>query len=123
MQLNDTITLYNLNDIARQLQEVADQIPARPDMAEVRMSLKNQALHLRTYQENLVQPMTDGTIEMRKLAESFDERLRFNHTNFKEAMTELSKEIANAQNFIHNNGTDFVRKVWAQKSNFVEYKI
>lgn len=103
--------MHNLNDIAKQLQEVADQIPIKSEMADVRMSMKNQALHLKTYQENLVQPMTDGTIELRKLAQSFDETLRFNRTNFRDAMIALGEEIENAQSFIKNEGTDFVRGV------------
>lgn len=103
--------MHNLNDIAKQLQEVADQIPIKSEMADVRMSMKNQALHLKTYQENLVQPMTDGTIELRKLAQSFDETLRFNRTNFREAMIALGEEIEKAQSFIQTEGTDFVRGV------------
>lgn len=103
--------MYNLNDIADQLKDTADKIPSNSELSDVRTSLKNQALHLKSYQENLVQPMTEGTLEMKVLATKFDETLKFNRTNFEEAITELRKEIINAQKFIQDEGTGFVRDV------------
>lgn len=82
-----------------------------PQMADVRTSLRNQALHLRSYQENLVAPMTAQTIEMRQLAQQLDETLKFNRSSFEEAMKALREEIANAEEFIAVNGTLFVQQV------------
>lgn len=103
--------MYNLNDIADQLKDTADKILSNSELSDVRTSLKNQALHLKSYQENLVQPMTDGTVEMRRIAVKFDETLKFNRTNFEEAIKELREEILNAQTFIQDEGTVFVRDV------------
>lgn len=110
-QLNDHITMFNLNEIADQLKDTADKIPSNSELSDVRTSLKNQALHLKSYQENLVQPMTDGTVEMKILVVKFDETLKFNRTNFEEAIKELREEIIEAQKFIQNEGTVFVRDV------------
>lgn len=126
-QLNDNITMYNLNDIADQLKDTADKIPSNSELSDVRTSLKNQALHLKSYQENLVQPMTDGTVEMKMLAIKFDETLKFNRTNFEEAINELREEILNAQKFIQEEGTVFVREVsysiWASWTSLYMYNL
>lgn len=75
------------------------------------MSLKNQALHLRTYQENLVTPMTEQTKEILILANRLNENLKFNRTSFQEALEEFITFIREAQDFINKEGTAFVRKV------------
>lgn len=43
--------------LAKQLRETADKISNRQDFASVTANLKNQALHLETYQLKLVNPM------------------------------------------------------------------
>lgn len=78
---------------------------------DVQTTLRNQALHLRSYQENLVEPMMAQTDEMKTLARKLDETLKFNRTSFKDAMDELRAEIANAADFIKNNGNKFVEGV------------
>lgn len=80
-------------------------------MSEVRTSLRNQALHLKTYQENLVAPMTEQTREILDLAHSLEKNLKFNRSSFEEALRIFLKEIKDAQNFINKEGTEFVRKV------------
>lgn len=111
VQLSKAITSGNLNEIAAKLMQTADEIPINTDMAEVRISLRNQALHLRSYQDNLVTPMQDQTAEMTQLANRLDETLRFNRSSFEEAMKALSAEIAGAEQFIAHNGTQFVQQV------------
>lgn len=110
-QLNDVITSGNLNEIAEKLTQTASEIPNNPEMADVRTTLRNQALHLRSYQENLVDPMTAQTAEMRQLAIQLDETLKFNRTSFSEAMEALQAEIVQANEFISVNGTLFVKQV------------
>lgn len=110
-QLNEVITKYNLNTIADKLRETADKIPLNSDMDDVRTSLKNQALHLRTYQDNLVTPMTEQTKEMIDLANKLETSLLFNRSSFEEALKSLQKEIQDAQDFIVKNGTEFVQNV------------
>lgn len=80
-------------------------------MADVKTSLRNQALHLRSYQDNLVDPMTSQTTEMREIALQLDETLKFNRSSFDEAMHDLREEIVNAEEFITQNGTKFVQHV------------
>lgn len=112
LQLNEEITHRDLNEIAKKLIETADKISPGADVSDVRISLKNQALHLRTYQENLVTPMTEQTKEMLMLSKRLGNNLKFNRTSFEEALNEFIKDIRYAQDFINNEGTKFVRKVY-----------
>lgn len=110
-QLNTEITKYNLNDIAIKLTDTANDIPPNSEFSDVRTSLKNQALHLSTYQQNLVTPMTTQTREILDLATDLDRTLKFNRDSFEEALQEFIKETKEAQDFINKEGTEFVRKV------------
>lgn len=117
LQLNEEITHRDLNEIAQKLIETADKISPSGDVSEVRISLKNQALHLRTYQENLVTPMTEQTKEMLMLSKRLGNNLKFNRSSFEEALTEFIEDIRYAQDFINNEGTKFVRKVNAYRQS------
>lgn len=109
--LNDQITYRDLNEIASKLIEVANQIAPNSDLGDIRVSLKNQALHLRTYQDNLVVPMTEQTKELLMLTRRLDENLKFNRSSFEVALHEFITDIKDAQNFINKEGTKFVQKV------------
>lgn len=109
--MSDTITVRNLSEIADKLNKTAEDIRLHPQMSEVRTSLKNQALHLLSYQEYLVDPMTAQTIEMRELARNIDRTLKFNRTSFEVAMVELRQEVKDAEQYIQKNGTEFVQEV------------
>lgn len=91
--------------------ETADKISKNAEYGDIRTILKNQALHLRTYQEYLVTPMTEQTKEMLTLSRRLEENLKFNRSSFNVALEDFIKEIKFAQNFINKEGTDFVRKV------------
>lgn len=86
-------------------------MPNNSAMSEVRTSLKNQALHLMTYQENLVDPMTEQTREMIRLTKKLDENFKFGKNSFNEGIASILDEIEKAQEFITNNATEFVRQV------------
>lgn len=80
-------------------------------MAEIKASLLTQALHLETYQEKLVVPMTNSAREMIQLASSLETTLKFNENSFEEAMNKIVGEIKYAEDFINHNGTEFVQTV------------
>lgn len=108
-QLNEEITRYNLADLAKRLRDTANEIPA--EMSEVRTSLRNQALHLATYQENLVDPMTRDTREMMQLTTKLDESFKFNSSTFEKGIENILNEIEEAKKFIEDKATTFVQKV------------
>lgn len=110
-QLSEQITHRDLNEIAKKLIDTAEQIAPNSDLSDVGISLRNQALHLRTYQDNLVKPMTEQTKEMLMLSRRLNENLKFNRSSFDVALNEFITDIKNAQNFINKEGTAFVRKV------------
>lgn len=110
-QLNETITLQNLSEIAEKLNQTAEAIKNDPQLAQVRTSLKNQAILLQNYQFTLVDPMKANTVEMRDLAQNIDRTLKFNRTSFGVAMTELQEEVKAAEQYIQQNGTQFVQEV------------
>lgn len=75
------------------------------------MSLRNQALHLVTYQDNLVDPMTAQTHEIKDLASKLDESFKFNRSSFDEGIASILTEIEEAKEFITGEGTKFVQDV------------
>lgn len=109
-QLNETITKQNLSKIAEKLSETAQKLQ-NPEYSEYRTILKNQALHLNTYQETYVTPMVEQTKEMLALSHRLEENLKFNQSSFQEALDKFKKEIKYAEDFINKEGTEFVRQV------------
>lgn len=93
------------------MEETATKISSNSEYSDIRTILKNQALHLRVYQEQLVTPMTEQTKEMLTLSRRLEENLRFNRTSFKVALEDFIREIKFAQDFINKEGTEFVQKV------------
>lgn len=91
--------------------ETATKISSNSEYSDIRTILKNQALHLRTYQEHLVTPMTEQTKEMLTLSRRLEENLKFNRSSFNVALEEFIREIKFAQDFINKEGTEFVQKV------------
>lgn len=80
-------------------------------MADIKASLLTQALHLETYQEKLVIPMTNSAHEMIQLAGNLETTLKFNENSFEEAMAKILEEIKFAENFINTQGTVFVQTI------------
>lgn len=111
LQLNEEITKRDLNTIADKLKETASKISSNSENSDIRTILKNQALHLNAYQDNLVTPMTIQTKEMLMLSHRLEENLRFNRSSFRVALNDFIKEIKFAQDFINKDGTEYVRKV------------
>lgn len=93
------------------MEETATKISSNSEYSDIRTILKNQALHLRAYQDQLVTPMTDQTKEMLTLSRRLEENLKFNRSSFKVALDEFIREIKFAQDFINKEGTEFVQKV------------
>ncbi|XP_046807595.1 prominin-like protein isoform X5 [Lucilia cuprina] len=106
--LNDDITKHSLTEIANQLRETANKILS-PDMKDVQVSLRNQALHLETYDQNLVIPMKNQSSELIKLAQDLDKTLSYKDRPFQESIPLLVQEIERAQAFIQKDGRVFVK--------------
>lgn len=106
--LNENFTKFSLRTIATQLRETADKITSL-EMSEVTISLRTQALHLETYHDNLVHPMTVQSQELGRLATALDKSLRIDGLPFEKSVAKMVEEIANAQDNIKVNGSDFVR--------------
>ncbi len=109
--MNEEITRYNLSLIANRLRQTAVDIPETPALTDVKISLRNQALHLASYQENLVDPMTRQTLEMMQLTTKLDESFKFNRSSFEKGIESILLEIEEAQKFINNTANLFVREV------------
>lgn len=124
--LKENITNQNLNEIADKLIITADKIKSRSKLDSVHVVLKNQALHLRTYQANLVEPMIANTKELLEKAHSLDKNLKFGSNSFDESIKKLLEEITEAEKFINDEGTAFVKEVAVElidefKSNILTY--
>ena len=106
--LNDDITKHSLTEIANQLRDTANKIVS-PDMKDVQVSLRNQALHLETYDQNLVIPMKNQSSELIKLAQDLDKTLSYKDRPFQDSIPLLVQEIERAQSFIQKDGRAFVK--------------
>lgn len=123
--LTTNITLYNLTSLAEQLEQTAKKITGS-NMNDIRISLLNQALHLRSYQKELVDPMVASTQNMLAKSERLDQNLKNGKNSFNEAVTEMLADIEQAEGFLNGEGKDFVRAVASEmlvkfKEHFMIY--
>ncbi|XP_021695516.1 prominin-like protein isoform X2 [Aedes aegypti] len=112
--LTSNITQNNLNDIANELRKVANKVPPGKDMNEIKVNLKNQALHLSSYQYNLVEPMLRYTSELVNLSTTLDHSLKFGRESFALAIDEFLTEIQAAEAYINVQGQEFVVAVTSE---------
>ncbi|XP_075164037.1 prominin-like isoform X3 [Haematobia irritans] len=106
--LNDTITKHSLKEIADELSKTVNKITSS-DMKDVQISLRNQALHLETYEQNLVIPMKTQSAELIRLAQELDRTLIYKEQKFQQSIPLLVNEIEQAQTFIRKDGRNFVK--------------
>lgn len=109
--LTYNITEYNLNEIAEKLREVANRVPPGKEMNDIKVNLKNQALHLSSYQTNLVDPMIASTNELIKLSTTLDTSLKFGERSFSDAIDKFLTQIKEAEEYINKNGKAFVQNI------------
>lgn len=115
--LTQEITQSNLNDIANRLREVANKVPPGKEMNDIKVNLKNQALHLSSYQSNLVEPMLRYTNELVNLSTSMERNLRFGKDSFAVAIGDFLAEIQDAETYINEHGQPFVEEVTTELTN------
>ncbi|XP_035914409.1 LOW QUALITY PROTEIN: prominin-like protein, partial [Anopheles stephensi] len=109
--LTYNITEYNLNEIADKLRDVANRVPPGKEMNDIKVNLKNQALHLSSYQTNLVDPIIASTNELIKLSTTLDSSLKFGETSFSAAIEKFLVQIKEAEFYINITGRNFVQNV------------
>uniref|UniRef100_A0A182WKT3 Prominin-like protein n=1 Tax=Anopheles minimus TaxID=112268 RepID=A0A182WKT3_9DIPT len=109
--LTYNITEYNLNEIAQKLRDVADRVPPGKEMNDIKVNLKNQALHLSSYQTNLVDPMIVSTNELIRLSTTLDSSLKFGEKSFSDAIDKFLTQIKEAENYINKHGMTFVQNI------------
>lgn len=105
--LTQNITHFNLISLADRLKTASTRLSPN---SEIRNKIELQELHLRTYQNRLVDPLLNGTNRLLSLAKSLDEKLHFKQTNFEEAIKKLVVEIDEAELFINDNGAAYVQE-------------
>ncbi|XP_063700533.1 prominin-like protein isoform X2 [Culicoides brevitarsis] len=108
--LTKNITYYNLAGLADQLEETAKKIQTSSN-SEIRVSLMNQALILRSFQKELVDPMIAGTDNMLAIARNLEKTLKNDAPNFHDAMMQTLKDIQQAETFFKEEATDFVKSI------------
>ncbi|CAO1328869.1 unnamed protein product, partial [Diamesa tonsa] len=107
--LTQNITNFNLNDLADRLKATAARVPDINN--EIRTSLGVQELHLRTYQKNYVEPLVDGTNRLLTLSKGLEDSLHFKQMSFEKAILKLIQEIDQAEAFLNEKGTEYVKQV------------
>lgn len=119
----DNVTNHNLHELAEKLRETADKLSNNRDISETIAVLRNQAMHLDLYQDKLVAPMTLHSVEMLTISKNLENTLKLGEGSFADATLALMKEIEYAQDFIYNNGTDFVQQVATELFDIFEREI
>lgn len=114
--LTFNITEYNLNEIADKLRDVANRVPEK-EMNDIKVNLKNQALHLSSYQTNLVDPMIASTNQLIKLSTDLDTKLKFGERSFSDAIDKFLTQIQEAENYINVYGNAFVHNITLELVN------
>lgn len=94
--------------MASQLESLAKEPTLQGN--EIVVTLKNQALHLQSYQQKLVEPMVENIKFLLTSATELDTQLKFNSASFKEAVEALKTEIKTAETYLKVNGTEFIQK-------------
>ena len=107
--LTQNITNFNLNDLADRLIATAARIPDINN--DIRTSLGVQELHLRTYQKNYVEPLVEGTNRLLTLSKGLEDSLHFKQMSFEKAILKLIQEIDQAEAFLNEKGTEYVKQV------------
>ncbi|XP_037940754.1 prominin-like protein isoform X3 [Teleopsis dalmanni] len=120
--LNDTITKHSLTEISEKLRQTASRITSS-EMKDVQVSLRNQALHLETYEQNLVIPMKNQSSQLINLARDLDKILRYKEHSFQESIPLLVNEIDRAQIFIAKDGRQFVKETAESLVNYFSSEI
>ncbi|KAL9701975.1 hypothetical protein quinque_005416 [Culex quinquefasciatus] len=121
--LTENITQNNLNDIAHKLRDVANRIPPGKEMNDIKVNLKNQALHLSSYQLNLVEPMLRYTSELRNLSTTLERSLKFGKDSFALAIEDFLEHIQKAEAYINVQGQKFVEDVTSELVNGILQQI
>ncbi|XP_011185477.2 prominin-like protein isoform X2 [Zeugodacus cucurbitae] len=121
--LNDTITKHSLTEIAQELRQTAKKIEKSEDMKDVQVSLRNQALHLDTYEQNWVIPMKNQSVELIRLANDLDHSLRYKDRPFQESIPLLVSEIKRAQLFFRVDGRQFVKNTAVNLTHYFASEI
>lgn len=109
--LTKNITFYNLTGLADQLEETARKINEKSTMKEIRIALLNQALILRSFQKELVEPMIHSTDNMLEKATHLEKILKNGETSFKVAMDKTLQDIKDAERFFNSEATTFVKEL------------
>lgn len=115
--LSDNITHYSLLEVAQQLRATVKKITT-DDKKDVVVSLRNQALHLETYEQKLVIPMKNQSAELINLAKELESSMRYKDRPFEESIQMLVTEIDGAEKFINQEGRPFVKSA---AKNLTEY--
>ncbi|KAK9710591.1 Prominin [Popillia japonica] len=91
--LDDNLTKVDLNYLVKQLDAVLETVNRRMVPEEIKANLQVSKLHLETYQEKLVVPMTQNAEKLIDIAKNMEQNLKFGKSSFREAITELIDEV------------------------------
>ncbi|KAI4455960.1 prominin prom protein [Holotrichia oblita] len=109
--LDDNLTKVDLNYLVKQLDVVIETVNRRMVPEEIKANLQVSKLHLETYQEKLVVPMTQNAEKLIDIAKNMEQNLKFGKSSFREAITELIDEVEKAEEYLQQNGTSILSAI------------
>lgn len=101
----------DLNILVDEISKLLENPKMQDVEEEVIDDLRLNALHLSTYQTRLVEPMTESATNMVKVAKELEEKLKFNHDSFEEAIKAMILEVEQAEQQLKDTGTDDLLRV------------
>lgn len=107
--LDERITSIDLMQVAIGMNETAHSLPIR--LSSIKHSLLNQAMYLKTHQDNLVSSMIDLSKKLESTAHQLQEHLKFNHTSLQNAIDQLLVDVEGAQKYLRLEGRATVQAI------------
>ncbi|XP_017888116.1 prominin-like protein isoform X3 [Ceratina calcarata] len=105
--LKDNITNINLEHLAKQLRDIATELPT----GDIQDRLNESSMNLESYHRDLIRPMTMLSEQLVTKAEALEEKIKFNHTSMAEAIHHLVEEVTKAQDILNTDGPEYVKEL------------
>ncbi|XP_066257710.1 prominin-like protein isoform X2 [Euwallacea similis] len=107
-ELSRDLTNYNLNQLASTLESIISSL--EPGTENLKSDLQLSLLHLRTYEDKLIDPMKNLSAKLIENAKNINEQIKMGYDSFSDAIQNLTKEVDDAQKALPEVGVKFLNE-------------
>ncbi|XP_066159233.1 prominin-like protein isoform X2 [Euwallacea fornicatus] len=120
-ELSHNLTNYNLDQLASTLESIIASLGSSQE--SLKSNLQLSLLHLRTYEDKLIDPMKSLSEDLIDNAKSVSEQIKMGYNNFSEAVENLKVDVERAQTILRVNGTKVLNESAHHFINVTEHLI